>query len=71
MKLLREVYKTHEGARKRAGFENGIAGSEYRNGHKARLYRYTVVAQDGAWRVQRDNGTDDRHLLDGVSETAA
>ncbi len=53
MKLLREVYKTYEGARKRAGFENGVAASEYRNGYKARLYRYAVIVQDGAWRVQR------------------
>lgn len=54
-KLLREKYKTYEGARKRAGFENGIAASEYRNGYKAKLYHYAIVADpsgDG-WRVQR------------------
>ncbi len=60
MKLLREVYKTYEGARKRAGFENGVAASEHANGYKARLYRYAVIAQDGAWRVQRDNGRVER-----------
>jgi hypothetical protein len=54
-KLLREKYKSYEGARKRAAFENGIAGSEYRNGYKAMLYFYAVVADptgDG-WRVER------------------
>ena len=31
-KLLREHYKTLEGARKRAAFENGIAPGAYRCG---------------------------------------
>jgi hypothetical protein len=54
MKLLREVYKTFEGARKRAAFENAIAKSEYERGYKARFYRYTVVEGGGnIYRVAR------------------
>jgi hypothetical protein len=53
-KLLKEVYKTYEGARKRAGFENGVAPSEFARGYKARLYRYSVVAEGDHWRVQRN-----------------
>ena len=57
MKLLREKYKTVEGARKRAAFENAVARGEFERGDKARIYRYTVVREDdGTWRVQRDNG---------------
>ena len=52
-KLLREKYKTWEGAHKRAGFENGIAKSEFDYGRKAKHYRYAVIKQDGCWRVQR------------------
>ena len=55
-KLLKETYKTYDGAHKRAGFENGIARSEFQHGYKARLYHYTVVTVDGAWRVQRTLG---------------
>jgi hypothetical protein len=33
-KLLREKYKTYEGARKRCAFENGIAPGEYARGDK-------------------------------------
>jgi len=60
MKLLREVYKTYEGARKRAGFENGVAKSEFERGYKARVYHYSIVSErnyyTGAeqWRVQRN-----------------
>lgn len=54
MKLLREKYKTWEGARKRCGFENGLAQSEFERGYKARLYRYSIVQDDtGNWRVAR------------------
>jgi hypothetical protein len=57
-KLLKEKYKTYEGARRRAAFENGVAGSEYRSGYKARLYHYTVVPEVpghfDCWRVQRE-----------------
>ena len=60
MKLLKETYKTYEGARKRSAFENSLARSEYEAGHKVRFYRYTVIEQDGAWRVQRDNGNVDK-----------
>lgn len=52
-KLLKEVYKTYEGARKRAGFENGLARSEFEHGYKAKHYHYIVVGTEGAWRVQR------------------
>lgn len=53
MKLLKEVYKTREGAEKRARFENGLAAFEHRQGYKAKHYRYVVVEHEGAWRVQR------------------
>ncbi len=56
MKLIREKYKTYEGARKRAAFENAIAPGEFKRGDKARLYRYHVVADPNdseAWRVER------------------
>jgi hypothetical protein len=54
MKLLREKYKTWEGAHKRCGFENGVARSEYERGYKAKLYRYTLTQDDsGAYRVAR------------------
>lgn len=46
-------YKTWQGAEKRAGFENGVAESEYRHGYKAAVYRYRVIAEDGVYRVQR------------------
>ncbi len=52
-KLLKEVYKTYEGARKRAAFENGLASSEYKSGYKARLYHYTITQENDTWRVQR------------------
>lgn len=53
MKLLKEKYKTYEGARKRAAFENAWAASEFTRGHTARRYRYAVITQDGCYRVQR------------------
>lgn len=53
MKLLKEVYKTREGAARRCGFENGIAASEYRRGDKAKHYRYTVEHMGEVWRVAR------------------
>jgi hypothetical protein len=55
--LLASKYKTLEGARKRAAFENSVATSEYEHGYKAKLYRYSVVQDDyypGIWRVARD-----------------
>lgn len=54
MKLLRERYKTYEGARKRTAFENAMAKGEYERGDKAKLYRYaTVKDETGAYRVER------------------
>ena len=52
-KLLREIYKTREGAEKRARFENGIAVFEHRHGYKAGLYHYVAIEHEGNWRVQR------------------
>lgn len=61
MKLLKEIYKTYEGARKRAAFENSLARSEFERGYKAKHYRYYVVTFDEGtyakaetYRVQRD-----------------
>jgi hypothetical protein len=54
MKLLREKYKTPEGAYKRARFENGIADGEYRRGEKRRIYRYSMIEKDGLYRVAGD-----------------
>jgi hypothetical protein len=59
MKLLKEVYKTYEGARKRCAFENAMARGEFNRGDKARFYHYKIVADPdstSAWRVQRDDG---------------
>lgn len=56
IKLLREHYKTYDGADRRARFENGIAGSEFRNGYKAHLYRYVAIPDHenyGCFRVER------------------
>jgi hypothetical protein len=57
MKLLKEKYKTYEGARKRAASENGLAKGEYERGYKAKHYHYTVIEQDDGgdkiYRVQR------------------
>ena len=54
MKLLKEKYKTWEGAHKRCRFENSLAGSEFRQGYKAKHYHYTVVQEDAHWRVARN-----------------
>jgi hypothetical protein len=53
MKLLKEKYKTYDGAYKRCRFENGIARSEFNNRLKAKVYQYTVVTGDNVWRVAR------------------
>jgi hypothetical protein len=59
MKLLKEKYKTYEGARKRAAFENGLARFEYERGYKARFYHYTIVAGDNNdYRVARKQEGD-------------
>jgi hypothetical protein len=57
-KLLKEIYKSYEGARKRAAFENSLARFEFEHGHKAKLYHYTVVEifefpLEKHWRVAR------------------
>jgi hypothetical protein len=53
VKLLREKYKTWDGAQKRCGFENGVAKSEFEHGHKAKHYRYTIVKEGEFYRVAR------------------
>lgn len=53
MRLLGSKYKTWEGARKRAAFENGLAAGEFRRGNKAFLYSYRVVRVEGLYRVER------------------
>lgn len=71
-KLLREKYKTYEGARKRAAFENGIALSEFKSGYKARHYRYRVIREVGEsdYRVERyEHPTDKlRYHVSGAIE---
>lgn len=54
MKLLKERYKTYDGALKRCRFENGLARSEFERGYKAKHYHYTVVPDGDHWRVQRE-----------------
>ena len=54
MKLLKETYKTYEGARKRAAFENSLARGEFERGYKAKHYRYSIVADGDGWRVARE-----------------
>ena len=53
MKLLKEVYKTRDGAEKRARFENAIAKSRWSRGDIAKLYHYTAIPHEGAYRVLR------------------
>lgn len=57
-KLLREKYKTHDGAMKRCRFENAVAFSEHKRGYAAKLYRYRVIQDDsGVYRVERSIDT--------------
>lgn len=53
VKLLREKYKTFEGATKRCAFERSLAPFEHRQGYKAHVYSYRVVQVDGQYRVER------------------
>ena len=62
-----KVFKTYEGARKRAAFENAMAKSEFQRGDKAKLYHYEIVESDIAnrergfsWRVVRTESTPNR-----------
>jgi hypothetical protein len=49
-----KVFKTYEGARKRAAFENAMAKGEFQRGDKAKLYSYRVVDEgNNTWRVVR------------------
>jgi hypothetical protein len=41
--LLKQVFKTYEGARKRAAFENAITPSEIRRGDRLYPYHWSVV----------------------------
>lgn len=60
MALLKAAFKTHEGACKRAAFENAMARSAFARGDTKRLYRFRVVEADPAmreqgfsWRIER------------------
>ena len=56
-----KLYKTYEGARKRAAFENAMAKGEFQRGDKATLYHYEIVEESNianrergfSWRVVR------------------
>jgi hypothetical protein len=50
MKLLKEKYKTWEGAHKRVRFENALARGEFERGL---FYHYTIVQEGEVYRVQR------------------
>ena len=53
-KLLKERYKTYEGARKRAAFENDLARGEFERGDKAKHSHYVVrIIGDADYRVER------------------
>jgi hypothetical protein len=55
VKLLKEIYKTFQGARKRCAFEDAMAKSEFERGDKARLYIHTIAkGDDETWRVTRN-----------------
>ena len=71
MKLLREKYKTAEGAYKRARFESSVAPGEFARGEKARLYRYSVIEQDGHYRVARFDDTLQAKLRQAVNNAIA
>ena len=61
-KLLKEKYKTAEGAYKRARFENGLARGEFLRGDKARIYHYRAIPDDyhpGIYRVERTVSASD------------
>lgn len=62
MKLLKEVYKTYDGARKRAAFENALARSEFERGYKAKHYRYSIVMQPQSTAVVSDGITEDNNV---------
>lgn len=53
VKVLREKYKTWEGASKRCAFERAMAKGEFERGDKARIYAYTVVKEGDIYRVAR------------------
>jgi hypothetical protein len=47
IKLLKEKYKSIDGAKKRATFENAVAKSEYKRGDSAKIYKYRIIRQVG------------------------
>jgi hypothetical protein len=53
VKLLRETYKTWDGAHKRCTFENALAKGEFERGDKAKFYCYTIVKEGETYRVAR------------------
>jgi hypothetical protein len=60
MKLIGSKYKTVEGARKRAAFENSMALGEFQRGDKAYLYRYATIFDGTHYRVSRDRVVDSK-----------
>ena len=71
MKILKEKYKTLEGANKRARLENALAPGEYSRGDKAKLYRYSVLEYEEHYRVARFVDTAQerlRHHVTGAIE---
>lgn len=60
-KLLREHYKTYDGASKRARSENGLAPGDFSHGRTPHRYHFRVVGTEGDYRVERylpEFGTD-------------
>ncbi len=57
-KLLKEVYTTYEGARKRAAFENGVAKGEFERGGKAKHYHYSIMSFENYYKVAREPHED-------------
>jgi hypothetical protein len=51
--LLKQVFKTYEGALKRVRFENAIARDQHRMG-RGMLYNFTLVKVDGGYRINRE-----------------
>lgn len=52
-RYLPQRYKTQEGARKRAAFENSLALSEFLRGFKPRHYKYRTMHDGTSYRVER------------------
>lgn len=51
--IMKQLFRTHEGALKRVRFENAIARDQHRMGRGV-LYRFTLVKVDGGYRINRE-----------------